>query len=406
MRLAYALFVVFLLSNIPSPLYPLWQTQMSFTASTTTVLFAVYQIGVLCGLLALARFAERRGSRWSLAATLGIAAAAAVLFAVATEPWHLGLARFLSGIASGIVVSYGAATLTAHYAARGKVNGHWVAALSITAGLALGPVMGGAFIDLVANPGVSVFVVEGILLLGAGVGVALIRPAAPAPPLFRPAAPAKSVRGRSLISSGGPRPPQLSLALAVFTTCGIVCSIHMSVGSVYLASELGIHTGLAAGGMVSTVFAAGFLIQFALTRSSLRAKSYWGMALGVAGAAVLGYGILAASVPAVFASAVLSGASQGASQLAAMSIAREYLWEHDLTTGFVRLNVFGYSAGAATVLVTGALVPAMGLSGAITLICALALVITTGTLIFFTVRRGLLKPVQPAVPEASGIAVR
>lgn len=401
MRLAYALFVVFLLSNIPSPLYPLWQMQMSFTASTTTVLFAVYQIGVLCGLLALARFAERRGSRWSMVTTLGIAAAAAVLFAVATEPWHLGLARFLSGIASGIVVSYGAATLTAHYAARGKANGHWVAALSITAGLALGPVMGGAFLDLVIRPAVSVFVVDGILLLGAGVAVALIRPA---PPLFRPAARAKPARGR--IGSGAPRPPQLSLALAVFTTCGIVCSIHMSVGSVYLASELGIHTGLAAGGMVSMVFAAGFLIQFALTRSSLQAKSYWGMALGVAGAAVLGYGILAASVPAVFASAVLSGASQGGSQLAAMSIAREYLRQNDLITGFVRLNVFGYSAGAATVLLTGALVPTMGLSGAITLICALALGITTGTLIFFTARRGLLKPVQTAVPEASGIAVR
>ena len=101
-----------------------------------------------------------------------------------------------------------------------------------------------------------------------------------------------------------------------------------------------------------------------------------------------------------------SGASQGASQLAAMSIARAYLREHDLTTGFVRLNVFGYSAGAATVLLTGALVPAMGLRGAIALICALALAITTGTLISFTVRRGLLKPVQAAVPEASGIAVR
>lgn len=402
MRLAYALFVVFLLSNIPSPLYPVWQVQMGFTASTTTILFAVYQIGVLCGLLALARLAERRQPRWSMAATLCIAVAAAVLFALAAEPWHLGLARFLSGLASGIVVSYGAAILTADYSARGKVNGHWVAALSITAGLALGPVMGGAFIDLVAKPAVSVFVVQAVLLLGAGVAVVLIRPAAPAPLSFLPAAPPAPVR--SGFGPGRPQPPQLGLALAVFSASGVVCSIHMSVGSVYLASELGIHTGLAAGGMVSLVFAAGFLIQFALTRASLQAKSYWGMVLGIAGAAVLGYGILAASVPAVFASAVLSGASQGGSQLAAMSIAREYLRDHDLTTGFVRLNVSGYSAGAATVLLTGALVPAMGLGGAMTLICILALAITTGTLIFFTVRRGLLKPVRPAAPETSRVA--
>lgn len=101
---------------------------------------------------------------------------------------------------------------------------------------------------------------------------------------------------------------------------------------------------------------------------------------------------------------MLSGASQGGSQLAAMSIAREYLRDHNLTTGFVRLNVSGYSAGAATVLLTGALVPAMGLGGAMTLICILALAITTGTLIFFTVRRGLLKPGQPAAPETSRIA--
>jgi MFS family permease len=401
MRFAYALFTVFLLSNIPAPLYPLWQQQMGFSATTTTVLFAAYQVGVLCGLLGLARFAESRGPRWSLSATIGIAVASAALFALATESWHLGLGRFLSGIASGIFVSSGAAVVTSHYAARGKMNGHWMAALSVTAGLALGPLMGGAFLDLVIAPEVSVFALEGLLLLAAGAAVAMRRPAASPVPPGRVVAAIVTVAGRSRTS---PAAPQLRLALAVFAICGIVCSIHMSVGSVYLALELGIHTGLAGGGMVSMVFAAGFLCQLVLARSSLLAKSSWAMVLGISGAAVLGCGMLAASMPALFASAVLSGACQGAGQLAAMSIAREYLREVELGRGFGRLNVFSYAAGTATVLSTGALTSVVGLSTAIAVICALAVALTISAAVVLIVCRGLLKPQRTPVPETLSAA--
>ncbi|MFD1210796.1 MFS transporter [Arthrobacter sp. GCM10027362] len=401
MRFACALFIVFLLSNTPSPLYPVWQLQMGYSAATTTLLFAAYQVGVLCGLLGLARPAERRWPRWSLPVTIGIAIASAVLLALAALPWQLGLARFLSGIASGIFVSYGAATVTAQYTARGRTNGHWVASLCITAGLGLGPLTGGAFIDLVANPEVSVFAAEAALLLAAGLAV-LLRPAVPAAQQERPAAGLETVAVqprtcRARLRSSRQRPPQLRLALAVIITCGIICSVHMSVGSVYLALELGVRTGLAAGGMVAMVFAAGFLGQIVLGRSSVQAKSYWSLALGLAGAAVLGYGMLTASVPALFASAVLSGGCQGAGQLAAMSIAREFLGEEALAQGFARINFFGYAAGMATVLATGALVPALGLGAAIALVCVLALALTVGAGILLTVRKGLLEPLPAAV---------
>ena len=329
MRFVCALFIVFLLSNTPSPLYPVWKLQMGYSAATTTLLFVAYQVGVLCGLLGLARLAERCWPRWSLPATVGIAIAAALLLAAEAQPWQLGLGRFLSGIASRIFVSYGAATVTAQYAARGRTNGHWVAAPCITAGLGLGPLTGGAFIDLVANPEVSVFTAEGLLLLATGLAV-LLRPAVPAIPQDCPAAGVESDQVRSETRRARLRPPQLRLALAVIITSGIICSVHVSVGSVYMALERGGGSG------------------------SPQAKSYWSLALGLAGSCVLGYGMLTASVPALFASAALSGGCQGAGQLAAMSIAREFLSEEALAQGLGRVNVFGYAAGTATVLATGA----------------------------------------------------
>jgi MFS family permease len=53
MSVAWGAFVVFLLSNMPSPLYPAWQKEMYFGASTTTILFTVYTVGFVIGSLAL-----------------------------------------------------------------------------------------------------------------------------------------------------------------------------------------------------------------------------------------------------------------------------------------------------------------------------------------------------------------
>jgi predicted MFS family arabinose efflux permease len=390
MPIAWGAFVVFLLSNMPSPLYPIWQKELQFGASTTTILFTLYTAGFVIGSVALGRIVSRIGWRRSLTGAVGLALLCSVSYLTATHVWHLGFARLLSGLAAGIFLSCGAAAVTASFQSRGKASGPWAAALSTTGGLALGPMLGGLFMDFVIGPTKTVFALEAMLLIAAMILVARYK----ALDSVEPTETLQHRRPRS--SRCVRRPPQYYLGAAVFGSCCSCVAIHMSIGSVYLAEELSISSGTAAGSLVFVVFAGAFIGQLAVSRISSQAKSSLALAIGASGTIALAYGITTATPAALFASAVLSGVSQGIGQLAGLSIARDYLTASTLRSGFGLLNVVGYTTGSGAVLLAGAIIPSLGISLAITCICILGLTLITAAAILLMARRKIL-----AVPASA-----
>src|SRR5437588_883643 len=167
-----AVFMLFAAAaSAPTPLYVVYQKEWGFTATTLTVIFAVYVVGLIASLLLVGALSDHIGRRPVLAVAVALEGAAFVLFLVASGVPGLLIARATQGIATGMAFSTIGATLVdlnpPHSPGRaGLVNG--IAPIS---GLALGALGCGALVQFAPFPTHLVFA---LLLLGTGAALVVV----------------------------------------------------------------------------------------------------------------------------------------------------------------------------------------------------------------------------------------
>src|SRR5882757_1087084 len=88
-------------SSAPTPLYAVYQAEWGFDPITTTVVFGVYALAVLLGLLTLGKLSDHVGRRPVLLAALAAQAASMVVFATADGVSGLLVARVVQGLSTG-----------------------------------------------------------------------------------------------------------------------------------------------------------------------------------------------------------------------------------------------------------------------------------------------------------------
>jgi MFS family permease len=99
-------------SAAPTPLYAIYQAQWHFTPITTTVVFGVYAMAVLAGLLTLGQLSDHVGRRPVLLTAIAVHAGSLVIFATATGVPALLGARVVQGLSTGAALgAIGAAML-------------------------------------------------------------------------------------------------------------------------------------------------------------------------------------------------------------------------------------------------------------------------------------------------------
>jgi MFS family permease len=99
-------------SAAPTPLYAIYQAEWHFTPITTTVIFGVYALAVLAGLLTLGKLSDHIGRRPVLLTAITVHAGALVIFATATGVPALLSARVVQGLSTGAALgAIGAAML-------------------------------------------------------------------------------------------------------------------------------------------------------------------------------------------------------------------------------------------------------------------------------------------------------
>jgi MFS family permease len=99
-------------SAAPTPLYAIYQARWHFTPMTTTVVFGVYAIAVLAGLLTLGKLSDHVGRRPVLLAAIAVHAGSLLIFATATGVPALLAARVVQGLSTGAALgAIGAAML-------------------------------------------------------------------------------------------------------------------------------------------------------------------------------------------------------------------------------------------------------------------------------------------------------
>src|SRR5712692_11309548 len=83
---AAGIFVLFAAAaSAPTPLYVVYQKEWGFSATTLTVIFAVYVVGLIGSLLTVGALSDYVGRRPVLAGAIALEAAAFVLFLTAGD---------------------------------------------------------------------------------------------------------------------------------------------------------------------------------------------------------------------------------------------------------------------------------------------------------------------------------
>ncbi|GHC28433.1 MFS transporter [Aidingimonas halophila] len=140
---AFAFLATMLGTTLPTPLYPLYQTQFGFSQLIITVIFAAYAVGVIAALLVTGRWSDQLGRRPILLGGLFAAMISDAVFLQADGLGAMLAGRVLSGLSAGVFT--GTATVAVMELAPSYLKRH--AALAATAanmgGLGLGPVVAG-----------------------------------------------------------------------------------------------------------------------------------------------------------------------------------------------------------------------------------------------------------------------
>ena len=89
----------------PTPLYQVYAARWHFSPLTSTILFAIYAVGLLATLLFFGRLSDHLGRRPVILTSLAVDAAAQVAFLIAKSTVDLAVARVLVGLAIGTAIA-------------------------------------------------------------------------------------------------------------------------------------------------------------------------------------------------------------------------------------------------------------------------------------------------------------
>ncbi len=160
-----AIFTAIFASNVPTPLYAVWQAEWGFSGTALTSVFSVYVVGVIGALLTIGPLSDLAGRRQVLVPGLLCMVAAALLFAVATDITWLGAGRLLTGIGTGIVTGTATAAMVELDPDNNWARSAAISALTLTAGATAGPVVSSAALRLDLWPLVTPFALVALLAL-------------------------------------------------------------------------------------------------------------------------------------------------------------------------------------------------------------------------------------------------
>ncbi len=255
---ASGIFVLFAAAaSAPTPLYIVYQKEWAFSATTLTVVFAVYAVALIGSLLTVGALSDHVGRRPVLAAAIAFEALAFVLFLGAGGAIGLLAARVVQGIATGVAFSSLGATLVDLNPPRSPGLAGLINAIAPISGLALGALGSGALVEYAPAP---THLVYAVLLVGTGVAALTVG-----------LMPESSARRPGALASLAPALGiPIRLRSDVFALVPIIVAswalggLYLSLGPSVAASLFGFRSHLVGGLVVTLLWGTGSLTALAL----------------------------------------------------------------------------------------------------------------------------------------------
>lgn len=312
-RVAAVLFVIGYGANQFSPLMVMYREQGHYSATVVAAFFGVYVAGLAPGLLVGGPLSDRLGRRKVLLpALVASVPASAVLAAGAFSEALLFTGRFLFGAVTGVAMAVGTTWVKelsqAPYDPEADPgSGARRAALALSAGFGVGPVVGGVLAQWAPLPMELPYLVHIVLTLPV---IALVV-RAPETRLPEPAPRRSLVADLKVPAVAHPRFRGLVLPLAPWVFAGPALSFAVQPAALGAQRTAGFGL-IFATGLTAVTLSAGIAIQSAARRLDARAPlagARLGLALIVLGTLVAAVTALSGSLVVAFvASAVLGGA--------------------------------------------------------------------------------------------------
>ena len=295
-------FVVVMLGGaLPIPLYGLWAPRLGFGPSTTTVIFVAYVVGVVASLVLLGPMSDRSGRRPLLALCLGVAALSTLLFAVAPDVAALLVARFLSGVATGMATTTATAAIGELTQSRRAASA--VATAANLGGLGLGTLIGGIFGQVVTDPTHTVF---WAYLIALGVAALVL---IGVPETVPSRSPLRLSPRRPALPTATGRRPFVGAALVAAAAFG-VNGFFSSLAPAFLRDQLHLDSLAVSGSVVALLFAAALAAQLLAPLALLRSPVPGAVVL-LGGVLFLLVGLRTVSFPLFLAATLGAGAGVG-----------------------------------------------------------------------------------------------
>lgn len=299
----FVFWVVMAGTTVPTPLYPLYRAAFGFGPLAVTVLFAIYALGVVAGLLIFGRLSDQLGRRPVLLIALVLSAAAAVVFLRADTFVALMTGRVLSGLAAALVTGAATAALVELMPPARRGLAPIIALLANMGGLASGTLLAGVLAQW-GEPVLRLpWIVHGSLVLVGLLGLLLVpetvaRAGRVSFTVTRLRVPTE-IRGAFLRSAmaGG----------AGFAVLGVLTATT----GILLAGQLHLTSPALTGLVVFLAFACTSLGQLIIRRVPARVAMPSACGTLIVAAGLLAVAVLCSSLIALVCAAVLAGFGTG-----------------------------------------------------------------------------------------------
>lgn len=287
-------------SSVPTPIYPIYQSQWHFSSVTITFIFSAYALAVLTALLVVGRVSDYIGRRPVLLVATVMQMLAMYLMGAADGLGDLISGRILQGLSTGAAVSAVGAGLIDIDRTRGAIAN----AVAPISGSALGALMGSVIVQFVPFPTHTVFVVLSIIFVVQLAGLIVMKDTT-------------SLRAgalRSLIPQFGVPAqvrPAMLVASAVFFAGWALAGFYASLGPALIKSVFGLPASLVGGLALAAFSGSGVAAILAFKSRSTAIQTYAGSLGLLAGMILVIASLSLISIGVFFVGIALAGAGFG-----------------------------------------------------------------------------------------------